>query len=188
MNIQNSNKFKIIVAAVFATLVMASAGMAAAQGPAAGKGQGSGLRLERMAAHLNLTEEQQETIKSIHEKSGQVGVQLRKDLARLRNEMQGEMLKDEPSEKAVLSLNEKMGSLKTELKANRLKTRLAVREQLTPEQRDQMLTMRGPGHRGDGRGEGRAHGRRGGKNFGRGMERCDGSGPHARTECPQNNQ
>ena len=74
------------------------------------------------------------------------------------------MLKDDPSEKAALDLTGKIGALRTEIQANRMTSRLEVRKQLTPEQRDKMLMMR---ERHQGR-EGR-EGRRGGS---RGM------GPH----------
>ena len=177
-----SNIIQTMAAVVLVTLVSVTVGMASAQGPGSGKGKGPDFRLGRMAAHLELTEDQQASIKALKEKAGSEGMQVKKELARLKNQIEGEMLKDVPSEKTVLSLNEKMGALKTELKANRLKTRLAVRELLTPEQRDKMLTIRGNGR------EGRSKGHRGGRGFGRGMGQCDGSGPHANDQCPQKNQ
>ena len=131
-----------------------------------------------LAQRLDLSEEQVAAIEAIHEKARQDGVELRKDLMRLRNELKGEMLQDNPAEKTVLDLNKKMGAVKTELKAIRLKTRLAVRNELTPEQRDKMLMMgdgwkngrkgRGPGRAGgpgcvDGRGPGSGFGSRYGR-------------------------
>lgn len=182
------NKTQIMAAVVLVTLVSVTVGIATAQNPGSGKGKGPDFRLGRMAAHLELTDQQQASIKALKEDGRSEGIQVKKELARLKNQMEGEMLKDVPSEKTVLSLNEKMGALKTELKATRLKTRLAVRELLTPEQRDKMLTMRGNGRGREGRGEGRSKGHRGGREFGRGMGQCDGSGPHSKGQCPQNNQ
>lgn len=215
----NQTQTRVLVITGILSIILMTAGVAVAQGPGKGMGKGmghgmgqgmgmrghfhgemgsgQGFRLERMAARLNLTDEQQEAIKVIQENSRDQGLQLRKEMMRLQNEMQGEMLKDNPSEKTVLTLNEKMGDTKTELKANRLKTRLAVREQLTPEQRDQMLMMGDNGRRG-GRGcdghhgrkfSGRSQGRFGmGNGHGWGMGQGDGTGPRSNIDCPVNNQ
>ncbi len=176
-NLKN-NQVRALAAMAVLTIILTSAGLATAQGPRHGKGMGQGMgqggffgdgdfgpghRLEMMAQRLDLSEEQQSSIKKIHEDGRSAGLEKRKELMRLRNEMKGEMLKDNPSEKAVLAINSKMGALKTEMKALRLKTRLAVREELTPQQRDQMLVMHGPGGRGghkgcDGPGQGSRRG------------------------------
>jgi len=96
---------------------------------------------------------------------------MQKDLKRLENQLEGEYLKDEPSEKAVLDLVEKMGVLRTKIATNRVQSRFAVRELLTPAQRDKMVGMgfgagRGGGQdcQGKGCGPHRAHrdGRHGG--------------------------
>lgn len=117
-------------------------------------------RIEMLAKRLNLTDDQKVAIEKIHEQNREDMVGLRKDLKKLRHELKGEMLQDNPSEKAVLDLNSKIGQLKTETQALRLKGRLAVREQLTDAQRDKMILMDGPG-RGQGRGHGGPRGMRG---------------------------
>jgi Spy/CpxP family protein refolding chaperone len=130
-------------------ILMLVAGMALAQSQGKGMkarrggqdGPGKGMRLEMMTKRLDLTDEQKESITALHEKGREEGLEIRKALMRLRHELEGELMKDDPSEKTLLSLNEKIGDLKTEMQANRLKTRLAVREELTPEQRDKMLVM-----------------------------------------------
>ncbi len=171
----NNNQVRSLAAVAVFTIILASAGLATAQGSRHGKSMGQGRscgdgdfgpghRVEMMAKVLDLSEEQLATIKTIHEESRKDGVEKRKELMILRNELQGEMLKDSPSEKTVLGLNDKMGALKTEMKALRLKTRLAVREELTAEQRDQMLMMGGRGGKGGSRGHG-GHG---------GFRGCDG--------------
>jgi Spy/CpxP family protein refolding chaperone len=141
-----------------------------------------------MARQLDLNEDQIQAIQEIHEKTKDQGLALRKELMRLKNDLRGEMLKDDPSEKTVLSLNEKMGELKTQLKANRLKARLEVREQLTPQQQDKMLLLGdGPGRLGrdkgrhfPDRGFGRGQGGQGGPR--------DGSGPRGQLENPADDQ
>ena len=122
------------------------------------------MRLERMAARLDLTGDQRVKIEALHEQAREEGLALRKKMMRLRHELEGELLQDAPSEKTVLSLNAKIGDLQTALKANRLRTRLAVREELTPEQRDKMLVM----------GQHRKHGRHG----------RSGAGPHGQQGSP----
>ncbi|MCP4293788.1 MAG: Spy/CpxP family protein refolding chaperone [bacterium] len=163
------------------TLIL-TAGLVSAQGRGPGRcgdgpGEGKGHRLEMMAKRLELTEDQQSTIKVLFENSRDEGLQKRKEMKRLRNEIKGEMLKDNPSENTVLDLNEKMGELKTEMKALRLKTRLAVRKELTDEQRDKMLVMgeRGSRHGGKGKSPRGNHGKKGnhGSGCGQGNFGCD---------------
>jgi len=155
----------ITMVAALAATALAQPGRAPRAG---GPGQcemGHGMRLERMAEVLDLSEAQQTAIADLREKARAGATELRKELARLRNEKHGEMLKDDPSEKTLVELTEKMGKVRTELQVQRLETRLAVREQLTAEQRDQMLLM-GPRH-------GKRGGRHGGACEG---GPCDGSG------------
>ena len=155
-NLKNS-QVRALGAVTVIVILVASAGLAAAQGPRRGHSKGGcdmagpGQRIEMMAKHLDLSDDQLTAIKAIHENSRKDGLEKQKELKRLRNELQGEMLKDNPSEKAVLGINSKMGALKTEMKALKLKTRLAVREELNAEQRDKMLVKGGHGGRG-GRG------------------------------------
>jgi Spy/CpxP family protein refolding chaperone len=164
---------------VLATLVLlfAAAALAQGQGEGSGFGKGKGFggrgfgpeqRLEILAEKLELTEEQIAAIEGIKEAGREKGTELHKEMMRLRNELEGEMLKDEPSEKAALDLVTRIGSLRTEIQAEKLKTRLEIRQQLTPEQRDKMLLV---GERFQGR-----HGR-GGRGMGwhgdRDCERSD---------------
>ena len=173
---QNKTRRMITLAGVL-TLMLAVVGMAAAQGPGLGRGQrgpgnmgprnmgpgdGPEARLEMLAERLELTDEQMEAIQAIHESARKDGMELRKEVMRLRNDLKGEMLEDNPSEKTVLALNQKIGDLKTDLKAIRLKTRLAVRNELTADQRDRMLLMKkGRKFQGQRRHEGRHGGFRG---------------------------
>jgi Spy/CpxP family protein refolding chaperone len=170
MNAQTNNGMKALVFLTLAVMMVLGAGTALAQQPGAGYGRGHGRgfddgefgpghRLEMLSEHLELSDEQVASIKGIQAQGQQKNMELRKELMRLRNELQGEMLKDDPSGKIAQDLIENIGALRTEIQTNRLKNRLEVRELLTPEQRDKMLMLqgrsqRGKGHRGGGRGMG----------------------------------
>ncbi|HOX26043.1 MAG TPA: Spy/CpxP family protein refolding chaperone [Candidatus Krumholzibacteria bacterium] len=99
-------------------------------------------RLGPLAEALDLTDEQKAAIEELHEKARAERAELRKQIARTRHELQGEWLEDEPDEGRVLELTEDLGELRTRLQVLRVKTRLAVHAQLTPEQRDQWLSAR----------------------------------------------
>jgi Spy/CpxP family protein refolding chaperone len=151
----------IVAVALVATMVT-SALAQSGRAPRAQRGEREMMepgerQLERMTERLDLTEAQQTTIQKLQTESRRQALELRKEMARLRNEIQGEMLKDKPAERTVVQLHEKLGELQTKLKVHRVKTRLAIREQLTPEQRDQMLLQ------GDGRGGSPRRGGQGGQ-------------------------
>jgi Spy/CpxP family protein refolding chaperone len=174
--------WKTGVLLMLATLVMVFAAAALAQGPGGryghgmGKGSGAGIfgpehRLEVLAEKLELTEEQVAAIEGIRESGREKGIELHKEMMRLQNDLEGELLKDEPNEKSALNLVDKIGALRTEIQAQRMKGRLDMRQQLTPEQRDKMLMM-------SDRFQGGRHGRGGGRGMGpHGDRECDGSGP-----------
>ncbi|MCK9997012.1 MAG: Spy/CpxP family protein refolding chaperone [Candidatus Krumholzibacteria bacterium] len=186
MNARTNNGMKILVFLTLASVMLLGAGTVLAQGWGAGPGHGGrgggpgygvrggfgdgefgpGHRMEFLADHLELTDEQITAIEGIQSRGQAKNMELRKEMMRLRNELQSEMLKDDPSEKVVLDLTGKIGALRSEVQTNRLSSRLEVRKQLTPEQRDKMLMLH---ERFQGR-----EGRRGG---GRGMGPCgDGYG------------
>jgi len=158
-----------IVAVALVTTMVTSALAQSGRAPRAQRGEREMMepgerQLERMTERLDLTEAQQTAIQKLQTESRQQALELRKEMARLRNEIQGEMLKDAPAERTVVQLHEKLGELQTKLKVHRVKTRLAIREQLTPEQRDQMLLQgerRGSQRRGGQAGPGAFQGRGG---------------------------
>ena len=170
MNSRTNNGMKTLVLLTLAAMMVLGAGTALAQGRGGGPGYGGrggfgdgefgpAHRLEMLADHLELTEEQVAAIEGIRTQGQEKNMELRKEMMRLRNELQGEMLKDDPSEKAAMDLTGKIGALRTEMQANRLTNRLEVRKQLTPEQSDKMLILQGrfqgrEGRRGCGRGMG----------------------------------
>jgi len=144
-----------------------------------------GPRFERLAERLDLDDAQREKIAEIMEAGRSAAVETRKKLARLRNELEGEMLADKPSASRVENLIEQIGAARTDLQKHHASQRLTIREGLTPEQRDRMLLMkahrRGGGqgwHRGAGDcgQECRGHGRRGSGRHGRGGAGVAGPG------------
>lgn len=166
-------------------LVAASVSAAAPAQGTAGRGPGVGRDGGRqgrgLAARLELTEAQSEAMAKIRAEGQVRDVPLRKQLRQLRHELKGEMMKDEPSAKAVAGLAGQMGELRTRLQTARLQDRLAMRQLLTAGQRDQWLLM-GDGARSGGRG--RMHdaacGRAGAAGRGHGGSACDGAGPGPR--------
>ena len=170
MNARTNKAMRTLVFLTLAAMMVLGAGTALAQRPGAGYGQGygqgyglgegrgfgdgefgPGYRFEMLADHLELSDEQIAGIKGIQAQGQEKNLELRKNLMRLHNELQGEMLKDDPSQKAAQDLNAEIGALRIEIQANCLANRLEVRKQLTPEQRDKMLMLRGKFQRGEGR-------------------------------------
>jgi len=179
-----------LAALVVLTMAMAAVPALAQRGPAFGAGRGPALAVgdddfgpfgDRLARRLELSDAQREAIAEIHEKGRARDLPLRKQLRRLRHELKGEMMKDSPSGPAVQALAERIGEVRTNLQKARLADRLAVRAQLTDEQRDRLLIMGGEDFGPRGGRHGLRPGGRGRAGFGRpgrGGPECDGEGPH----------
>ena len=120
-------------------------------------------RLERLADRLDLAEKQIDQIKELREERLSERIELRKEMLRIQNELRGELLEDNPDADRVKKLAIKKGEIRTQMEIARLEHRLAMREILTPEQRDKLFMLRGPGMRGKLHREGRGfgHGRMG---------------------------
>ncbi|MCK4304095.1 MAG: Spy/CpxP family protein refolding chaperone [Candidatus Eisenbacteria sp.] len=95
----------------------------------------------RMLASLDLTEDQQAKVEKIRDEVKPARIGLRKDLLRLRNELKGEMLKDNPDAGELRKLAEQMGEIRTKMQISRFEECLAIRKILTPDQRDRLLLM-----------------------------------------------
>jgi Spy/CpxP family protein refolding chaperone len=156
-------------------LLMAAATFAAAQPGSRGEGRrgaaGDAPFAGRLCDKLNLSEEQQATIDGIREQSREQSLETRKQIKRLQNDLEGLMLEDAPDTGDVAALVRRIGELRTDQQVRRMETRLAVRSQLTDEQRDKMIAMGGKRH---GRGgPGQAPGMRGQRGGGQGRSnRC----------------
>ena len=129
--------------------------------------------MERLAARLDLTDDQIEKIEKMWTERLSERAKLRKEMMRIQNELRGEMLKDTPDMDKVRTLVAEKEEIRTEMQVARLETQLALRDILTPEQRDRMTMLRGAGRRGELRGMGM--GRHRGK-IGRDRGWCDGTG------------
>ncbi len=132
-------------------LIAASAAVAQDQKSAKGAAA-SGPQRGWLCQRLDLTDAQQQAWSELREQGRQERLALRKDLMRLRNELRGEMLKDEPSAAKVQDLVGRAGELRTKMQQSRMAQRLELRKLLTPEQRDRLLLMEQERGRGHGRG------------------------------------
>lgn len=98
-----------------------------------------------MLGALGLSEDQQKRVREIHEGKRGEHIRLQKEMARLQNQLEGELLKDSPAVETLRALAGQIGNIRTQEMVLRLETRLAVRGVLTQEQRDRMLLdRRGP--------------------------------------------
>ena len=172
---------------LIAAVLLAAAATAVAQGdadPADDPPARAGFA--RLCQRLELTDAQQQAWRELQEAGRAERLTLRKDLMRLRHELEGQMMQDEPSAQEVARLVESIGANRTKLQRSRLTERLEMRKLLTDEQRDRLLTMRhhrqGPGRGGrhDGPGRGFA-GDRSGRGF-RGDRDCLPGRPGQRGE------
>ncbi|MBM3319012.1 MAG: Spy/CpxP family protein refolding chaperone, partial [Candidatus Eisenbacteria bacterium] len=108
------------------------------------RGDDLGLRGARM---LDLSEQQVEAIRKLRDEGRKAGTALQKEMLRLRHELRGEMIKDEPALARAQELTRRIGELRTQFQEKRLEQRLAARKVLTAEQRDRLLLQRSEGGR-----------------------------------------
>ncbi len=156
-------------------ILAALAATALAQ-PGGGRGGPDDMELgPRMARMLDLSEEQAAAMKALREEGRDEVRTARKELRRLRHDLKGLMLDDDPSADDVRDLTRRIGDLRTDMQVRRAEMRLKMREILTEEQRDRLMTMRE--RRGGGRFGGRHEGRPGGRHDGSRFEGCDNDGP-----------
>ncbi len=98
--------------------------------------------LERHAAELGLDEAAVGRIRAIEETSRPERDALREELHGLRTDLHALLEADAPDEAAVMAQVEEIGAVKTELQKHRVRTLLAVRAELTPEQRAKLVELR----------------------------------------------
>lgn len=156
-------------------------------------------RQARMAEFLELSEEQIDQLNELRQEGRSQMTDLRKEMLRIRNQIQGEVLKDSPDVARLKKLTAKKGEIRAQMELARLEHRLAMREILTEEQRDKMMMRRGHGRRGGFRDgvHGFGHGRMGsgrgprggGPGFGMGLgdpdQECLGFGPGPYLWCEE---
>jgi|GEM_PF-1195821 len=108
-----------------------------------------------------LTEDQQETVKSMLEENREEMEGLREEMKNLREELR-ELIKSEASETALNAKIEEIGALHTEIMKKQVNLRVEIRELLTDEQKaqlDEMEAEMGPGGHMGGPGKGPERGK-----------------------------
>jgi Spy/CpxP family protein refolding chaperone len=139
-------KFWLALAAAAAFVPMLSSPVHAGEGERH-HGRHPEARLEKSLAELGLTPAQDEKVRAILEQA-KVARQPRREAMRAEFERMHELLEaDAPDEAAVLAQADKISALKNEQHKAMLKTLLAIRAELTPEQRAELKAkMREHGH------------------------------------------
>lgn len=146
------------VAAVAALSVLLAAPVAMAQefgrgaGPRWGRGKGHGFG-PRMAAALKLTDQQKAEIRQLRERMKEDSKPIREQLGERRKELHQLWMADRPNAETIIRKHAEMDPLRAELRARRVRFKLAVRDLLTAEQLDrfkEMKAKRGKGRRGRG--------------------------------------
>jgi Spy/CpxP family protein refolding chaperone len=171
---------KKIMVAVMMVAILATAGLAMAQGCEKGHGMGMGYGPcsggARSGGHalwsaLNLTPEQVQKVRALRESFFKETIPLRNDLMSKKLELRSLWLQTNPDEEKILAKQKEINDLRAQLQEKGTKNRLEMRKVLTPEQQAQLANLRGRSWRGYGRGCGSGSGSRYG--MGMGME----SGP-----------
>ncbi len=94
-----------------------------------------------LAACLELSDEQRGSIEKLMDEAKQGRVALRKEMMRARNELNGELLKDEPELGRIRQIVQRLGEIRTQMQIAGLENQLAIRKVLKPEQRDRLILM-----------------------------------------------
>lgn len=154
----------LLIAAAVAGGVAATAAVAAPPGGCgdgnygAGFGPGMGgrggmdpeVRVDRLAARLDLSAEQREQVRAIIDKAQPETLALREKLNDNRQQLQTLARDGDAKESEIRKLAETQGKLMADMIVQRAKVHNAINTVLTPEQRERFQQM-GPG-RGPGRG------------------------------------
>lgn len=116
-------------------------------GPHHGGGPG---RLERQLEKLGLSDAQKQKVQAILDAAKPKREEIRGQMRAAFQDMKALLDQDAPSQSAVLAQADKIGAIQTEAHKTMLTTLLAVRQELTPEQRaqlrDNMQKQRGRWH------------------------------------------
>ena len=97
--------------------------------------------LERHAAELGLSDAVREQVHAIAADAEQREAPLREALRAQRDALHELLAQDAPDSNAVMQQAELLGAAETEMHKQRLRTLLAVRALLTPEQRQQLVKI-----------------------------------------------
>jgi len=163
----------LMVVALLATAGLAMAqgwgrGMGYGPGPGAGYGPGSGMGYGPMGSSgpaLNLTAEQNQKIQAMREGFFKETLPLRNEMQIKQLELRTLWAQTNPDQEKILAKQKEINALRAQMQEKATKNRLEMRKVLTPEQQAQ-LGAYGPGF---GPGSGPGMGMRGGFGPGRGM-------------------
>lgn len=145
----------LVAGAVLASsigLVTVVAAMPSGDGPGCGRSGhhmghgrhfgGYGSKLERLADHLNVTDEQRAAIRAITDDSRQQMAELRDEMRANRGQLKGLTRQTPLDEAAVRSVAVKQGDLKAEMIVMRARQRSEMKAILTDEQRAELGEIR----------------------------------------------
>ena len=104
-------------------------------------GHGIERLLERNAERLHLDDATRERIRSLAAAARAKSEPQREALRQLHEEMHALLTSDAPAESAVLAKADEIGGAETALHKERLRTMLAIRALLTPEQRRELVRI-----------------------------------------------
>jgi Spy/CpxP family protein refolding chaperone len=143
-------KMKKIIVAVVTVAVLATAGLAMAQGSDKGPGVERGYAPHSGWARskgawlwrdLNLTPDQVEKIKALRESFLKEKIPLQNDLMRERLELRSLWIQTNPDEQKILAKQKEINALKAQIEEKATKDRLEMRKILTPEQQAKWIYM-----------------------------------------------
>jgi Spy/CpxP family protein refolding chaperone len=126
---------------VLCAVLVAAAGAAGAAPPPSQRERDMA-RLERDLDKVALTAEQKQKIHALLEAARKEQESLEERLRAEFKELRGLLEKETPDEQAVLRQADKIGELRTAQHKSKLRTRLQVQAQLTPEQRAKLREAR----------------------------------------------
>ncbi|MBM4331726.1 MAG: periplasmic heavy metal sensor [Deltaproteobacteria bacterium] len=159
---------KMIIAIVTVAL-LATSGLAMAQGWGRGAGKGPGYGPGGCvpgvwAAALNLSTEQVQAMQALRESQFQETIPLRDEMMNKRLELRTLWAQTNPDQEKILAKQREINALRTQLQEKATKHRLEMRQILTAEQQTKLGSiLSGPAGIGPG------YGMRGGFGLGRGM-------------------
>ena len=160
---------KKMIVGLMVVALLATAGIAMAQGwgrgpgygPCAGYGPGAG-PMGAWGTGLNLTPEQQQKMQALRESHFNEMAPLREKMNSKRAEIQAAWAQPEPNLAQIREKQMEMNALREQLQEKATKNRIEMRNMLTPEQKSQLGTAISQGY-------GTGYGKRGGFGPGRGM-------------------
>ena len=133
---------KLVVVALSSLFLAAP--LALAGGPHGGfhHGRAPEAKMERHLEKLGLEPEQMERVRGILASSKEARQANREKIREAYREMRALLDQESPDEAAIMEQAGKMGELKTEEHKAMLRTLLAVRAELTPEQREKLKELK----------------------------------------------